>query len=371
MTTPVLPPWKDPVHLPPRPAEGEYGYLDENDQPVAVDREKFFAVCAGANPPWYVWTPETSTCVPPTEVRELEPITSAREKQAALGLLRKGGVATLIGGAILFTLGDSGNALVVLILTLLFGVFPLLYGVFLFRRNQTADAADDRAKEARLEYWMEDQYAGITYALIGLLAMVFVGQMLAGLPASISQIGTSTETVRDGDWWRLLTAILAHGHIPHLIVNGYAIFYLGQRLEVLAGRERLLAVFLLAGLCGTVASYLLNDPQTFSVGASGGICGLLGFLFVLYARNRAHLSRSFSWPLILGSISLIGLGVVIPNIDNAGHVGGFIGGLVLGALLAPSLGQPNPPSPTLRAGGMASAAILLIGAAGALFALFT
>lgn len=371
MTSSPQAPWNQADSLPARPPEGEFGYLDENEQPVTTSREELIAAFQKGEEIWYVWTPQAETCVPPAEVDFLAPLLQAGEKESSRKMMLKGGIATLIGGALLVPFWGTPNGMVLVMLIFLFGLFPLLYGFFLQRRSSDDEGPEDRRKEARFEYWLEKQYGSMTYTLIGLLVIVFVFQLMIGIGDSIGRLGVSTETIRGGDWWRLLTAILAHGHIPHLVVNSYAIYFLGQRLEILAGRDKFVLVFLAAGISGAVASYLFNHPASLSVGASGGICGLLGFLFILYYRNRSVLSRSFLWPLVMGAIGLAGIGLLVPNIDNSGHVGGFLAGLVLGAVLSPHLDRAVRPSPTIRILGYGSSLLILIGVTGAITVLLS
>ncbi|MEO0561448.1 MAG: rhomboid family intramembrane serine protease, partial [Chloroflexota bacterium] len=103
-----------------------------------------------------------------------------------------------------------------------------------------------------------------------------------------------------------------------------------------------LAIYFLGGLTGSVASAALNltGPMDFGVGASGAVFALLGAQMLYFLRYRDVLGayaqnalRQYGFLLLIN----LGFGLAVPNIDNTAHVGGLIGGAVLGYLLAPEL----------------------------------
>jgi rhomboid protease GluP len=142
-----------------------------------------------------------------------------------------------------------------------------------------------------------------------------------------------------GQWWRLLTPMVLHGNLMHLLFNSYALYILGTDVEYVFGARRFLAIYLLAGLGGSMASYLFN-PQSLSVGASGAIFGLLGALAARIFAARRVLGRE-ALKMQLGQIaSLVAINLVFgflpgTNIDNSAHIGGLIVGTLCGLVLAP------------------------------------
>lgn len=205
------------------------------------------------------------------------------------------------------------------------------------------------------------------YTLISLCVLAFIGQLLTGgLDALLS--GTSPllvwgvlygPYVRAGEWWRLLTSALLHGGIIHLGMNMMALYYLGPTLEGWQGRWRLLAVFVFSVLAGSLAS-LWWSPNSPSVGASGGIFGLLGFIAALLARDwrqypRAMRSGLFNW---LRSVLVINLIIsFLPGINGAAHIGGLLGGFVLGLLIGR---PPHRDAATPLSTGVVLAIIVLL-----------
>jgi membrane associated rhomboid family serine protease len=131
------------------------------------------------------------------------------------------------------------------------------------------------------------------------------------------------------EWWRLITATFLHsdGSFIHILFNMYVLYMYGPAVEQAYGHVRFAALYLVAGLAGSAASYAFSDPRIIGVGASGAIFGIVGVLVVhFYNRGQRHLVNS-----LMGFIGLnLILGFVLPNIDNAAHIGGLIGGFALG-----------------------------------------
>ena len=83
--------------------------------------------------------------------------------------------------------------------------------------------------------------------------------------------------ILEGEWWRLITPMFLHIGLIHLVMNSFALYYLGTAVERIYGRYRFLFIYLFAGFAGTLASFLFS-PDSISAGASGGIFGLFGAL---------------------------------------------------------------------------------------------
>jgi membrane associated rhomboid family serine protease len=152
---------------------------------------------------------------------------------------------------------------------------------------------------------------------------------VVGIAIDVTDSGPTLIGVADGEYYRLFTAQFVHGGLLHLLFNCYVLFVIGPFVESAIGRWRFLALFLISGITGAVASYLFNDPQTLSVGASGAIFGLFGAALVINHR----LGRRTNEILGLLAINLV-LGFVIPNIDWRAHLGGLIAGSLVAAVLA-------------------------------------
>ena len=182
-----------------------------------------------------------------------------------------------------------------------------------------------------------------TYALLGSIIVVALAQFARGLDVSITQAGfDKPQFIQDREYWRILTGAALHGGLLHLFMNSYALFGFGKLIEMLSNRAHLAIVFLLSAIGGGLLS-LIAVPEGTSVGASGGIVGLLSYLAVYAFKRRKFISYEFRKSLLLniGFIILFGL-VLYQVIDNYGHIGGLIAGAVYGLVQIPSDDYVDP-----------------------------
>jgi membrane associated rhomboid family serine protease len=125
-------------------------------------------------------------------------------------------------------------------------------------------------------------------------------------------------------YYRAFTAMFLHANFQHILFNMLALLIVGPAVEVLLGRVRFLVLYLLAGLAGSVASYLLSPVNVYGLGASGAIMGVMGAYVVIGLRRRLPVNAVV---LLLGLNLIIGF---TGGIDWRAH----LGGLAVGALLA-------------------------------------
>jgi membrane associated rhomboid family serine protease len=148
-----------------------------------------------------------------------------------------------------------------------------------------------------------------------------------------------------GQWWRLVTSMFIHGSLLHIAFNMFALWQVGRLVERMFGSMRFIALYMIAGVCGSVASVVWN-PHVNSVGASGAIFGIIGGLLAFIRRPDSGVPPTIVKDLrgSLGGFLLfnIAAGMVYPHTDNAAHIGGLVGGYVAGLLLARSLYVPAP-----------------------------
>ena len=171
----------------------------------------------------------------------------------------------------------------------------------------------------------------LTYFLIGLNVLVFLGATLGGASAtgggvSGSQLLTegalSRAAVADGEYWRLVTSGFLHAGFLHLLFNMLSLWILGSLLEPAVGRLRFALIYFVSLLCGSFGALLLQ-PDGLTVGASGAIFGLMAAA-AIYARNRG-LSLMESGLGVWIVLNLV-ITFTFPNISIGGHIGGLIGG---------------------------------------------
>ncbi len=170
----------------------------------------------------------------------------------------------------------------------------------------------------------------LTYVLMGITVLVFLLQMFSemllggDLPSALG--AKVNDYILAGELWRLITPILLHGSILHILFNMYALYAFGPTLERSYGHGRFLALYLLGGFAGNVMSFLFTANP--SVGSSTAIFGLLGAEGVFLYRNRklfgAQAQRALTNVVMVAALNLF-LGMS-PGIDNWGHLGGLLGG---------------------------------------------
>lgn len=163
--------------------------------------------------------------------------------------------------------------------------------------------------------------------VIGLIVVnVAVYLATSGNRGSVdARFGVVPLFVHQGQWYRLLTGAFLHLDIQHIAFNMLALAIIGSPVEALLGPVRFLVAYLLAGIGGSVASYLFGSPIVDAVGASGAIFGCFGAYFVM-ARRRHWDLRTVT---VLIVINLV-FSFADPGVDWLGH----LGGLVVGALIA-------------------------------------
>ncbi len=157
--------------------------------------------------------------------------------------------------------------------------------------------------------------------------------------------GRVTTAVNNGQTWRLLSCVFLHGDLLHLGVNLAALWILGAVTEAVYGAARFLTLFLAAGFAGALLSNWIGGEL--ATGASGGLFGLMGACIVFGLRHRQvlpdELRRYFGRVMIAAAALNLALGLFIPWIDNPGHVGGLLGGMMCGALLEDFVVSSNAP----------------------------
>ncbi len=159
------------------------------------------------------------------------------------------------------------------------------------------------------------------------------------------QIGPTPlrDVLASGQWWRLWTPVLMHGGPLHLLFNLLWVWEFGRRIESALGAARLLPVLLVSGVAGNCAEYAWLHSAAF-LGASGMVCGMLGFLLVA---NRIRpdprlqlpgaLAVAFIVMLLVMSSGVLGVlpGPLQVNVANAAHWGGLGAGALLAWLMVP------------------------------------
>jgi len=182
----------------------------------------------------------------------------------------------------------------------------------------------------------------VTASLIALNVFMVLLMELAGSPRS------SVTLLRFGamfsvggiepEWWRSVTAIFLHAGWEHLAFNCFALYVFAPPLERMLGHARYLVHYVLSGAIGNLASYLLRSGDYVGVGASGAVYGIYAaYVFIALFRKDlfdAPSRKIIQTIVIVGFIHSL---IMFRRVDLWAHLGGFIGGFLLIALLALSV----------------------------------
>lgn len=170
----------------------------------------------------------------------------------------------------------------------------------------------------------------VTYGIIAINFILFILMYLFGdgsnsVKTLIDFGALYKPPVLSGEYFRLITTAFLHIGVLHLFLNNYSLYVLGSQMESFLGKFKFLFVYLISAISGSLMSLIFTNGL--SAGASGAIFGLLGSMLYFGYNYRVFLGnvlKSQIIPLILLNLFM---GVLIPNIDNAAHIGGFVGGV--------------------------------------------
>ncbi len=207
---------------------------------------------------------------------------------------------------------------------------------------------DEPVREQEIPEPRRPVTVSVTLILIGLNVLVFLAMVVSGVsffsPGSAEVLPWGADfgpLTMSGQWWRLITACFLHFGIIHIAMNMFILLQVGLFTEMLFGKARFLALYLLAGIGGNIAGLYLH-PATVSAGASGAIFGLYGGLLAFLLVRRGIVPHAAARK-VAGSAGLFIVynfvyGLASPRTDMEAHIGGLITGFLAGGLLAWSRG---------------------------------
>lgn len=194
--------------------------------------------------------------------------------------------------------------------------------------------------------------AWLTLGIIGANVLIFLAMLLSGVSvfqpevASLLKWGANQGLLTtSGQWWRLFTCMFLHIGIIHILFNMAVLWGIGQFMERLLGRAGYASLYVLAGLAGSIASMWWN-PYITSAGASGAIFGLYGGLIGYLLGGARDVPPEVARKLRKDALVFLGYnliwGLTQRGLDMAGHLGGLVGGLTCGAVMARRLRTAGP-----------------------------
>jgi rhomboid protease GluP len=182
--------------------------------------------------------------------------------------------------------------------------------------------------------------APVTIGLIGVNVIAFVLLEATGGstdPVTLYRWGAKYgPAIASGELWRLVLPIFMHIGFFHLLTNSIGLLIFGSMAEKVFGSTAYLAIYLMAGILGNVASFVITPAL--GAGASGsvfGVIGAFGMYLLLNRRALGEMGRQALTSIALIVVLNIVIGFTTAGIDNAAHVGGLLAGAGMAYLIAP------------------------------------
>ena len=355
-------PWLSLDAWPEKPEGSNYGYAsvaepggpprDQKVSPFVSSSRSEMIEAAISGKAEEVAVPDAPKLIPTLLLRDLtlrfDPVA---HRAAVSKAVRKALVFTLFWGGLYVMIPRFASSLppsfshpqsrfILLILMAIFGLMPLLQSGAEWIRSLKNVSQDDMRRDytdtVLFKRWLDKQpywYLVIPLLLLGVIYFLQT-QAGSGINSSMREAALSKSAVGRGEWWRLVTCGLMHGSLMHILFNGMALFSLGKMFTAFVRPVGLLVVvFTLGVLGGSLLSYQFT-PALYSVGASSGLLACLGFLMFLSFRFPRSTPLQVKTGLVLSTILIGIIGFIGARyIDNYGHLGGLITGLLLGAIL--------------------------------------
>lgn len=191
------------------------------------------------------------------------------------------------------------------------------------------------------EFKNEIQKEPMTSALVLINIVVFLLVEISGgsqITGHMLDWGAAfTPFIRDQqEYYRLFTSMFLHFGMTHLAHNMLLLFVLGGRMERTVGKIRFLIIYLAGGLTGNLVSYLWSlrsEQYAVSAGASGAVFAVMGALLYVIIRNKGHVEDLSTRQMVIMAVLSLYFGFASTGVDNAAHVGGFLGGVIVAILV--------------------------------------
>jgi len=168
-----------------------------------------------------------------------------------------------------------------------------------------------------------------TYTIAIINAIIFACTALKNANSQLIEFGgiNSEAIFLHSEYYRLFTAMFIHIGIMHLLSNTLSLYIFATRVELYMGKVLFAIIYLVSGLGSSLLSALISSAD-YSVGASGAICGLMGAVVVYCIKTKKSIDGFNLYFIILFCFMSILSGFMFSNVDNAGHIGGFISGVI-------------------------------------------
>ena len=194
----------------------------------------------------------------------------------------------------------------------------------------------------------------VTYVLMGLIILLFLIIQTSDQNLVILKYGLQRDLVKMGEFYRLITSEFIHVDITHIIANAYSLFFTGRLVESYFEKKKFIIIYFFSAITASLLSICMSE--SFSIGASGAIFGLLGSLLYFGFHYRVYFGNVLIRQIVPIIVLNLGIGFIVPGIDNFAHIGGLIGGY----LISRGLGVNSKDRKSDKINGLVLSAIYLI-----------
>ncbi|HWT26602.1 MAG TPA: rhomboid family intramembrane serine protease [Mobilitalea sp.] len=188
----------------------------------------------------------------------------------------------------------------------------------------------------RVSQW----YAPVNTTIIAINILVHIvvhyTELFGGAEKLISEGALSwQDVVQNGEYYRILTSMFLHANIGHIFNNMLVLLFVGANLERAVGKVRYIIIYFGAGIIAGISSISYNmwkGDEVWAIGASGAIFGVIGAMLYVIIINKGRLQNISGVQMILFAVLSLYGSFINVGVDNAAHIGGFVGGLLIAAI---------------------------------------
>lgn len=207
--------------------------------------------------------------------------------------------------------------------------------------KQPGDTPGRQPFTGMMELWIRfpRRKLWMTVTITAVTGVVYLLQVLSNVllkfDIPLNLFALAPELVREGQVWRIVTPVLVHGSILHVLLNLLAFYTLGRSLERFYGPWRLLILYLIGAVGGSLFHFYFSTQA--AIGAATGIFALAAGQLVIFLRNRFLWGQENRYFLRnFGGILAINLVVnLFPGLGGISMIGGFLAGLAFAWFAGP------------------------------------
>jgi len=237
-------------------------------------------------------------------------------------------ITATVGGLMLFAFFTAPDAISdtipdkVWFCYILVSVWFVIFGFAIFFFAPSGELNEELNEKKELErYYGKKAY--ITYTLIAgnIILFILSNSVCAGLADTWS---LSKDVMKAGRWYTLFTYMFVHANALHLLFNMFVLGVCGYKFENIAGRAKLIILYLASGLIGGIIGVLFTDDGL--IGSSGAVYGIIGAMLVISVMNRDKMKYYLNELIVIIAAGIIESLIFMP-MSAAVHLFGFLTGV--------------------------------------------